>query len=354
MKKIKLAVIFGGKSSEYPVSLHSTASLLRQINRERYELHTIGITKEGDWFLYHGSIDDLEHDHWLSHPDNQPIGLACTDKHHGFFILYEDKVNEPMEIDCVFPVLHGKNGEDGTLQGMLELMQIPYVGCGHMSSAICMDKEMTHIVCERANVPCAPYMAVYEQSVTDEKALYQEAADKLKVPFFLKACNAGSSFGVHKVHDFDEFTVALKDAFYHDGKGKVILEATIEGFEIGCAVMGNDELFVGSVDEIEIGQELFDYEGKYEMRDSAIYCPARISKELFQEAQQLAKRAYRAMNCKGMTRVDMFVTKEHTIVFNELNTIPGFTATSRYPTMMKEAGIAFPDLIDRLIDLAME
>ncbi len=354
MKKIKLAVIFGGKSSEYPVSLHSTASLLRQINRERYELHTIGISKEGDWFLYHGSIDDLEHDHWLSHPDNQPIGLACTDKHHGFFILHEDKVNEPMEIDCVFPVLHGKNGEDGTLQGMLELMQIPYVGCGHMSSAICMDKEMTHIVCERANVPCAPYMAVYEQSVTDEKALYQEAADKLKVPFFLKACNAGSSFGVHKVHDFDEFTVALKDAFYHDGKGKVILEATIEGFEIGCAVMGNDELFVGSVDEIEIGQELFDYEGKYEMRDSAIYCPARISKELFQEAQQLAKRAYRAMNCKGMTRVDMFVTKEHTIVFNELNTIPGFTATSRYPTMMKEAGIAFPDLIDRLIDLAME
>lgn len=354
MKKIKLAVIFGGKSSEYPVSLHSTASLLRQINRERYELHTIGISKEGDWFLYHGSIDDLEHDHWLSHPDNQPIGLACTDKHHGFFILHEDKVNEPLEIDCVFPVLHGKNGEDGTLQGMLELMQIPYVGCGHMSSAICMDKEMTHIVCERANVPCAPYMAVYEQSVTDEKALYQEAADKLKVPFFIKACNAGSSFGVHKVHDFDEFTVALKDAFYHDGKGKVILEATIEGFEIGCAVMGNDELFVGSVDEIEIGQEFFDYEGKYEMRDSAIYCPARISKELFQEAQQLAKRAYRAMNCKGMTRVDMFVTKEHTIVFNELNTIPGFTATSRYPTMMKEAGIAFPDLIDRLIDLAME
>lgn len=354
MKKIKLAVIFGGKSSEYPVSLHSTASLLRQINRERYELCTIGISKEGDWFLYHGSIDDLEHDHWLSHPDNQPIGFACTDKHHGFFILHKDKGNEPLEIDCVFPVLHGKNGEDGTLQGMLDLMQIPYVGCDHMSSAICMDKEMTHIICERANVPCAPYMAVYEQSVTDEKALYQEAADKLKVPFFIKACNAGSSFGVHKVHDFDEFTVALKDAFYHDGKGKVILEATIDGFEIGCAVMGNDELFVGSVDEIEIGQEFFDYEGKYEMRDAAIYCPARISKELFQQAQQLALRAYRAMNCKGMTRVDMFVTKENTIIFNELNTIPGFTATSRYPAMMKEAGIEFPDLIDRLIDLAME
>ncbi len=354
MKKIKLAVIFGGKSSEYPVSLHSTASLLRQINRERYDITMIGISQTGDWYLYQGSIDDLEHDHWLTHADNRPIGFACTKKHHGFFLLQEDVPSIPLEIDCVFPVLHGKNGEDGTLQGMLELMQMPYVGCGHMSSAICMDKEMTHIVCERAGVPCAPYMAVYEHQVTDEKALYEQAAEQLKVPFFIKACNAGSSFGVHKVHDFQEFQTALTDAFYHDGKGKVILEATIDGFEIGCAVMGNHELFVGSVDEIETSQELFDYEGKYEMLNSAIHCPARISKELFAQAQDLALRAYQAMNCKGMTRVDMFVTKEQTIIFNELNTIPGFTATSRYPSMMKEAGIEFPDLIDRLIDLAME
>lgn len=354
MKKIKLAVIFGGKSSEYPVSLHSTASLLRQINKERYDITTIGISKEGDWYLYQGSVDDLEHDHWLNHPKNQPVGFACTKKHHGFFLLHEDTPSAALEIDCVFPVLHGKNGEDGTLQGMLELMQIPYVGCGHMSSAICMDKEMTHIICERADIPCAPYMAVYQQNVTDEKALYEEAADRLKVPFFIKACNAGSSFGVHKVHDFNEFQSALKDAFYHDGKGKVIMEATIDGFEIGCAVMGNQKLFVGSVDEIETSQELFDYEGKYEMLNSAIYCPARISDDLFKQAQELALRAYQAMNCKGMTRVDMFVTKDQRIVFNELNTIPGFTATSRYPTMMKEAGIAFPDLIDRLIDLAME
>lgn len=354
MKKIKLAVIFGGKSSEYPVSLHSTASLLRQIHTERYDITTIGITKNGDWYLYQGSVDDIEHDLWTAHPDNQPIGFACSENHHGFFLLKQQEAAQALDIDCVFPVLHGKNGEDGTLQGMLELMQIPYVGCGHMSSAICMDKEMTHIVCERAGVPCAPYMAVYQQNVNDEKALYEEAVKRLKLPFFIKACNAGSSFGVHKVHDFSEFSTALQDAFYHDGKGKVILEATVEGFEIGCAVMGNHELFVGSVDEIEISQEFFDYEGKYEMLNSAIYCPARISSKLFHEAQQLARKAYQAMNCKGMTRVDMFVTKDQKIIFNELNTIPGFTATSRYPTMMKEAGIAFPDLIDRLIDLAME
>lgn len=353
MKKIKLAVIFGGKSSEYPVSLHSSASLLRQLHKERYDIVTIGISKQGDWYLYQGSIDDLEHDHWLNHPQNQPIGMVCSKQHHGFVILHDDKPCEPLDVDCVFPVLHGKNGEDGTLQGMLELMQIPYVGCDHMSSSICMDKEMTHIVCEHAGVPCAPYMAVYERDCHDERALFDQACEQLQLPFFIKACNAGSSFGVHKVHNYAEFQAALKDAFYHDGKGKVIFEATIEGFEIGCAVMGNHDLFVGSVDEIETAQELFDYEGKYEMKDSAIHCPARISPALFEKAQAMAKQAYRAMNCKGMTRVDMFVTKDEQIIFNELNTIPGFTATSRYPTMMKEAGISFPDLIDRLIDLAM-
>ena len=146
----------------------------------------------------------------------------------------------------------------------------------------------------------------------------------------------------------------MKDAFYHENQGKVILEQTIEGFEIGCAVMGNRELTVGSVDEIEIKGSCFDYEGKYEMKDAAIYCPARIDETLFEQARTLAAKAYRAMNCRGMTRVDMFVTKENRIVFNELNTIPGFTATSRYPSMMQAVGIEFPQLIDRLIALAME
>lgn len=353
MKKIRLAIIFGGKSSEYPVSLHSTASVLRQINKERYELVLIGITPDGKWFRYQGSVEDLEHDHWMEHPDNQAVVLSCS-SHEGLLVLHSDGHFERCEIDCIFPILHGKNGEDGTIQGLFALAGIPYVGCSTLSSAICMDKEMTHIICERANIPCAPYMAVYEDEVSDLSALFEEAKQKVGVPFFVKPCNAGSSFGVHKVHDFEAFEHDLRDAFYHDGKGKVILEATIEGFEIGCAVMGNHELFVGSVDEIEIGEEFFDYEGKYEMVNSAIYCPARISKELFEEARDLAKRAYRAMNCQGMTRVDMFVTKQQTIVFNELNTIPGFTATSRYPTMMKEVGIAFPALIDRLVDLAMD
>lgn len=354
MKKLKLAVIFGGNSSEYPVSLHSAGSLLTQINQERYEIIQIGITQDGKWYEYHGAIEDIEHDRWSDHPDNREVVLSCSTAHKGFLVLAKDHTYEELAVDCIFPVLHGKNGEDGTIQGLFELAGIPYVGCGPMSSAICMDKEMTHIICEHAGVPCAPYMAVYEQDVIDEKALYEEADKKLHVPFFIKACNAGSSFGVHKVHNFEEFKKDLKDSFYHDGKGKVIFEATIEGFEIGCAVMGNKQIFAGSVDEIETSEEFFDYEGKYAMVNSAIHCPARISEALFEQARTMAKQAYKAMNCQGMTRVDMFVTPENTIVFNELNTIPGFTATSRYPSMMSAAGIQFSELIDQLIDFALE
>lgn len=353
MNKIKLAVIFGGNSSEYPVSLHSSGSLLSQINADRYELILIGITRDGKWFHYQGGIEDLEHDRWSTHPQNKAVVLSCSTAYKGFLELSEDGSYKEIAVDCIFPVLHGKNGEDGTIQGLFELSEIPYVGCDHMSSAICMDKEMTHIICEHAGIPCAPYMAVYQHEITDEAALFEQAKQTLQVPFFIKSCNAGSSFGVHKVYGFEEFHDALQDAFYHDGKGKVIFEATIEGFEIGCAVMGNEELFAGSVDEIETSADLFDYEGKYEMVNSAIYCPARIDKEMFEAARKMAKQAYRAMNCKGLTRVDMFVTKDHRLLFNELNTIPGFTATSRYPSMMKEAGISFPDLIDRLVDLAM-
>ncbi len=348
MNKIKLGVIFGGKSSEYGVSLHSAGSLLRQIDAAKYEVVMIGITKEGDWYRYVGSVDALEHDEW-----QQGDCTPCVLTRQGLLMLAQGSYTcEPL--DCVFPVLHGKNGEDGTIQGLLEIMEIPYVGCDHMSSAICMDKEMTHIIAEHAGIPCAPYRCIYESDPRSLEEIFEEASTALGLPLFIKPCNAGSSYGVHRVDTLAEFVQGMKDAFYHDGKGKVILEQTIEGFEIGCAVMGNRELTVGSVDEIEIQGSFFDYEGKYEMKDAAIYCPARIDEELFQQARALAARAYRAMNCKGMTRVDMFVTPQHTIVFNELNTIPGFTATSRYPSMMQAVGIGFGELIDRLVALAME
>lgn len=354
MKKIKLAIIFGGKSSEYPVSLHSTASVLRQIDKEKYDILCIGISEDGKWYTYDGDVDALEHDHWLQDETCKEVVLSCSLAHKGFLELSKDGTYRELSVDCIFPVLHGKNGEDGTIQGLFELSGIPYVGCDHMSSSICMDKEMTHIIAERAGIPCAPYMCIYKNKNIEHEQLYKEAVQTLGLPIFIKPANAGSSFGISKVNTFEEFTKGLKFAFLHDGRGKVILETTIEGFEIGCAVMGNDELIVGSVDEIETSNDFFDYEGKYEMVNSHIYCPARIDQELFDQARAMAKTAYQALNCKGMTRVDMFVTPQHTIIFNELNTIPGFTATSRYPSMMKAIGIEFPQLIDQLIQIAMD
>lgn len=353
MSKMKLAIIFGGKSSEYPVSLHSAGSLIHQINKERYDLMFVGISKDGTWYAYDGDIESIEHDTWLNKEHCKRCVLSCSSDDKGFFVLNNGSY-ELVKVDCIFPVLHGKNGEDGTIQGLFELSGIPYVGCGHMSSAVCMDKEMTHIILEHANVPCAPYMCIYEEENLDYHKVFEDAKETLELPIFIKPANAGSSFGIHKMDSFEGFEEAMKDAFYHDGKGKVILETTIDGFEIGCAVMGNKEIFAGSVDEIQTSAPFFDYEGKYQMVDSEIFCPARIDQDLFEQAREIAKKAYRALNCKGMTRVDMFVTSAHTIVLNEVNTIPGFTATSRYPSMMKEAGIAFPDLLDKLVDLAME
>lgn len=354
MKKIKLAILFGGKTSEYPVSLHSAGSLIQNINKDRYDLVFIGIDPNGKWYTYNGDVAGIEQDTWQTHESCTPCVLSSNEAYKGILNLQEDHRFEVVPVDCFFPIIHGKNGEDGTLQGLFELSGIPYVGCGHMSSSICMDKELTHIVLEHANLVCSPYICVYKQDVKEYANIFETAKEKLGLPIFIKPANAGSSFGISKIESFDGFEAAMETAFFYDGKGKVLLEAAIEGFEVGCAIMGNDDLFVGSVDEIEISAPFFDYEGKYEMRDSHIYCPARISMKLYEEARCIARKAYQAMNCKGLTRVDMFITTQNNIVINELNTIPGFTDTSRYPTMMKEAGISFTKLIDTLVDFALE
>lgn len=342
MKKINLAVIFGGQSSEYSVSLHSAASFLRQIHAEKYQMTMIGIDQEGIFYIYDGSIDDIEHDNW------QEQARPCAWVHQGIFDLTQQK---KIDIDCAFPILHGKNGEDGCIQGLMELMNIHCVGCDVLSSAMCMDKEIMHIICKEAHIPCADYICLYKN---EEIPAFESVVAKIPLPWIIKPCNAGSSYGVHKVETKEQYTEAVKDAFQYDGRGKCLIEKAIEGFEIGCAVMGNDELVTGSCDEIEITRGVFDFEGKYDLVGSNIYCPARIDKDTFDHAQTLAKRVYRALNCTGMARVDMFVQTDHSIVLNEVNTIPGFTATSRYPSMMAEAGISFPTLIDRLIALAME
>lgn len=344
MSKKTVGVIFGGQSSEYAISLHSAASLLREIDTEKYEIVMIGISKEGGFYVYDGSIEDMEHDHWIAQ------SVECAWVSHG--LLLADGSNRRITLDCVFPVLHGKNGEDGSIQGLLELMNIHYVGCDVLSSAMSMDKEIMHILCKEGGVACADYICLKEGQ---ENPDFDAIQAQIPLPWIIKPCNAGSSFGVHKVENEKEFNEAIQDAWHYDGRGKCLVEEAIDGFEIGCAVMGNETIMTGSCDEIEIGSAgFFDFEGKYELKDAAIHCPARIDEETFQRAQELAKKTYRVMNCLGMARVDMFVCKDGRIVLNELNTIPGFTATSRYPSMMNAVGINFTSLIDRLIDLAME
>ena len=348
MEKIRLGVIFGGKSSEYSVSLHSVSSMLRNVDPEKYDVSCIGITPQGSWYyLTQPDYDKIEHDHWL---DDTCVEMCLSlGKEKGIVLLDDEKTRIPL--DVIFPVLHGKNGEDGTLQGYLELAQIPYVGCGVLSSSCVMDKEFTHILCESAGIPCTPYMCIYKCEYHDENKIYEEAVSKLGKVLFIKPCNAGSSYGISKVRSLEEFKAGMEEAFKHDTK--VLIEKNIVGFEIGCAVLGNDELIVGECDEIETHKDFFDFDAKYALDATEIHCPARISEEQSRTAKEMAQKAYRVMNCRGFTRVDMFVCENGKIVLNELNTIPGLTATSRYPSMISFAGISFSELIDRLIQLAM-
>lgn len=351
MNKIKLAVVFGGKSSEYSVSLHSASSAIENMDPDLYELIFIGIDEDGKWFYYPGDVEGIEHDEWKKHPDLCNVVLSSSEAHKGFIKLKKDGSFELLEVDCIFPILHGKNGEDGTIQGLFTLANIPYVGCDHLSSAIAMDKDYTHIICEAAGINMAPYICVKYKQDLDYSEIFKQVEEKLEFPVFIKPANAGSSYGISKIRNYEEFEKGLKLAFEHDKK--VILETGIDGFEIGCAVLGNDELMVGEVDEIDTNKDFFDFAAKYALENTQIHCPARISEELTLQAKDMAKTIYHALGCSGLTRVDMFISKDGEIVFNEVNTIPGFTKSSRYPTMMKNAGVDFKTLINRLVQLAM-
>ncbi|WP_313165086.1 D-alanine--D-alanine ligase family protein [Sedimentibacter sp.] len=350
--KTKLAILFGGKSDEYSVSLHSSAAIIDNVPGELFETILIGITQDGKWLLYEGSTDKINDDTWYKEKLS-PVLLNMGEDFKGFIKLDEkDNTFERIEIDCIFPVLHGRNGEDGTIQGLCQMTGIPFVGCDMTSSAVCMDKEFTHIICEAAGIKTAPYVAAVNSSKLNIKNLYDEVVDKFSTPIFIKPANNGSSIGISKIRNYDEFERGIMDAFQFDNK--VVIEKGIDGFEIGCAVVGNEDLIIGEVDEIETKNDFFDYVEKYSQHNSKIHCPARISDELKAEAKRTAEKTYRALGCKGLSRVDMFVTTDNKIILNEINTIPGLTDLSRYPSMLKKIGIEYKDLIVKLVELAME
>ena len=344
MKKKTVAVIFGGCSPEYEVSLNSSYSIIEAIDRDKYEIILLGITRQGVWYRYTGPLENIPADTWHSEAKHLKRAFISPVRGDGIVEIEAGCVTS-VNVDIVFPILHGKNGEDGTLQGLCEMAGIPFVGSGSAASALCMDKDRAHKLVSLAGLR-VPKSISFEK-MPDESELL-ETTRPLGLPIFVKPVNAGSSIGITMVNDYDELTAAVCTAFKYDKT--VIIEENIEGFEAGCAVVGNLELQTGRIDEIELADGFFTYEEKYNLITSKIHVPARIDANTERLLQEAAMLAYKTLGCRGYCRVDLFLTRKRDIVFNEANTIPGFTSHSRFPSMMKAAGIHFPKLIDMLIE----
>ena len=338
----QIAILFGGCSPEYSVSLQSAYSVITHIDRKKYTPVLIGISNAGDWFKYAGEIEKIPADTWCNEKDCIPVVVSPNRTVHGIL-----KIKETY-IDAAFPVLHGKNGEDGTVQGLFELAGIPVVGCGVLSSALCMDKDRAHKLVQAEGIS-VPQSFVLQNDMDAEIALMQ--AEEIGYPLFVKPVGAGSSYGITKVTERNQLPAALKLAFSYDNK--VIIEECISGFEVGCAVLENDGLMVGEVDEIELEKGFFDFTEKYTLKTSSIHVPARISAEKAAKIKETAKLIYKTLDCRGFARVDMFLDDTGRIVFNEVNTIPGFTTHSRFPNMMKAVHISFEQIISIAIDKAV-
>lgn len=347
MEKKTIAVVFGGCSPEYPVSLESSHSVIVSMDPEKYELILLGITKGGEWFRYYGGPEGVENDTWRA-GRCVPAVISPDREVHGIVEFTADGVRQT-RIDAAFPVMHGKNGEDGTIQGLCEIAGIPIIGCGALCSALCMDKDRAHKLASLAGVD-VPRSYVFT-SMPDETELREKAAS-LGYPVFVKPVRAGSSFGITKVSREAALMDAVKFAFQYDRE--VIIEETISGNEVGCAVMGNEELVIGRADEIEIFGDIFDYEEKYTLKTAKIHMPARVDAETEDRIRDTAAKIYHALGCRVMARVDMFFTDDGRVVFNEVNTIPGFTPHSRFPNMMKGIGLDFPALLDELVKYTFE
>lgn len=351
MSRLRLGVLFGGVSSEHEVSLVSGASVLRNVPQDKYDVVMIGITRDGRWYRYTGDIEKIPTGQWEGE-HCIPAAILPDRSVHGLAVFHPDHV-ENIRLDVVFPVLHGKNGEDGTMQGLMELAGIPCVGCGTMSSADCMDKTVTRTLLEQAGIAGVKWEKVmcYEMDHFDRIAEKIEA--RLHYPVFVKPANAGSSVGISKAGDRDSLRKAFEIAFAHDRK--IIVEEAVIGDEVECAVLGNDDPMVSVIGEIVPVAEFYDYNAKYKDGTTALYIPARLEEEVAKEIQKIARQAFLALGCSGFARVDFFVRKsDRKILLNEPNTIPGFTDISMYPKLMEYSGIPYGELIDRLIRLAME
>ncbi len=352
MKKLSVCILFGGVSPEHEVSLRSAESVLNNIDHDRYNVFPVGITREGDWVLYTGKdYSLLPSGEWKDYPGNRRAAISPV-RGQGLLSFEGDCVVRE-RIDVVFPVLHGENGEDGTIQGLLQLAGIPYVGPHVSASAVAMDKTLTKLVADRAGIPQAAWELVSRSELDCHMdAIVARLEARFAYPMFVKPAGTGSSVGVSKAADRDALTHGLLSAAVYDKK--VLVEEFIRGREVEVAVMGNDSPVASVCGEIDSGAEFYDYEAKYITDTSVAYIPARISEQISEQVRDMAVRVYQAVGCRGLSRVDFFVTEEGQVVFNEINTIPGFTSISMYPKLFAASGIPYAQLIDELLRLAME
>ena len=347
MEKIKVGIIFGGMSTENEVSVVSAGSILGNIDRKKFEVFPIYIDKQGKWYIF---IEDGK---------KRELGAEVEN------IIEIENIEEYLQkLDVVFPVLHGLYGEDGTIQGLFELLKIPYVGCRVLASSVGMDKVYTKIVFEKAGLNQTPYEYVrkykdtyiyidknFDEKILDLKEIAKKITENLEFPMFVKPSNSGSSVGVKKAENEKELIENIEYASKFDNK--ILIEQGINGREIECAVLGNEEVIASCVGEIKSADEFYSYDAKYKNEESKTEIPAEIPEEISEEIRKQAIKAFKAIDGKGLSRVDFFVEdKTNKIIINEINTMPGFTSISMYPKMFEKSGIPYRELITRLIQLA--
>ena len=344
MDKKSILIIFGGNSTEHEVSCKSVMNFIKNIPDDKYEKHLVGIRKNGDWVYYTADTALIPQCKWADEETNVPA-MLCPNK--GLVLM--DKANTVIKIDAIVPVLHGKNGEDGTIQGLFELCSIPYVGCGVVASAVSMDKAYTKIIVDSLkDIPQADYVLV---RAGDDNGYIAKAEEKLGYPMFVKPCKSGSSQGVSKAENREELVNAVNLALNHDSK--VLIEETIKGRELECAVLERDgKITCSNAGEAVAGDVFYSYEAKYNNSDSKTVLNPDIPEGVNEKVRAYAEAIFRALGCNGLSRVDFFMEENGNVIFNEINTLPGFTEISMYPMMMDAVGYPIEKLMEELIESA--